>query len=78
MSTVSLKMPEELLARLAAAARRRGVSRSAVVRDALESYLNPTAEGDGAAADLASDLVGSLEGPTDLSYNRKHMRGFGR
>ena len=39
MSTVSLKMPEELATRLDAAARRRGMTRSALVRDALEAYL---------------------------------------
>ncbi len=27
--------------------------------------------------DRAGDLVGSLEGPGDLSWNPKHMKGFG-
>ena len=77
MSTVSLKMPDELVARLAAAARQRGSSRSAVVREALESYLAPSGHGEETAADLASDLIGSIEGPRDLSCSRRHMRGFG-
>jgi hypothetical protein len=78
MFTVSLKMSEDLLSRLAAAASRRGVSRSAVVREALESYLDSNAGGKGTAAHRAADLIGSVEGPRDLSHNPEHMKGFGR
>lgn len=78
MSTVSLKMPEDLATRLAVAARRRGMTRSALVRDALESYLRRVGAGDGSAADLARDLIGVVEGPRDLSERSKHMKGFGR
>jgi metal-responsive CopG/Arc/MetJ family transcriptional regulator len=78
MPTVSLKMPEELAARLAAAARRRGMTRSALVRDALESYLRRVGTANGSAADLARGLVGLLEGPRELSEQSKHMKGFGR
>ena len=78
MPTVSLKMPEELATRLAAAARRRGMTRYALVRDALESYLRRLGAADGSAADLAGDLIGALEGPRDLSRHPKHMKGFGR
>ena len=50
-----------------------------MVRDALESYFGGRS---GAAPhsvlDLAGDLVGCLEGPGDLSYNKKYMRGFGK
>ena len=78
MSTVSLKMPEELATRLAAAARRRGVTRSALMRDALESYLRRVGAGKGSAADAARDLIGLVEGPRDLSSHTRHMKGFGR
>ena len=78
MSTISLKMPEHLATRLAAAARRRGMTRSALVRDALESYLRRVGTGNGSAADLARDLIGVVEGPRDLSQHSKHMKGFGR
>ena len=78
MSTVSLKMPEELATRLDAAARRRGITRSALVRDALEAYLRRVVAGNGSAADLASDLIGVVEGPRDLSQHSKHMKRFGR
>jgi metal-responsive CopG/Arc/MetJ family transcriptional regulator len=78
MSTISLKMPEELATRLAAAARRRGTTRSALVRNALESYLGRAGAGSGSAADRVRDLVGVLDGPRDLSRHSKHMKGFGR
>ncbi len=32
----------------------------------------------GSALELAGDLVGSVEGPGDLSTNPKYMEGFGR
>jgi metal-responsive CopG/Arc/MetJ family transcriptional regulator len=71
-------MPEALATRLDAAARRRGMTRSALVRDALEAYLRRVVAGNGSAADLASDLIGVVEGPRDLSQRSKHMKGFGR
>ena len=30
------------------------------------------------ASELAGDLIGSVEGPEDLSTNKKHMRGYGK
>jgi hypothetical protein len=78
MSIVSLKMSDELMTRLAAAARSRGISRSALVRDALESFLGGGGVGDGSAADLAVDLIGSLKAPRDLSHHPRYMEGFGR
>ena len=79
MKPLSLKLPESLLDRLTSAARERGESRSALVREAIEAYI----EGDsrpqkGSCLDLAGDLVGSVKGPVDLSFNKKHMRGYGQ
>ena len=39
MHTVSLKVPESLASRLEDTARQKGVSKSALIRDALEAYL---------------------------------------
>jgi hypothetical protein len=75
MSIVSLKMPDELASQLTAAARRRGVSRSALLRSALEAYLRDGRTG--SAADLLSDLIGAFKGPKDLSHHPKHLEGFG-
>jgi len=78
MKTLSLKLPDELNARISAIARRRRSSKSEVVRSALDAYLakDSTAQ-KGSALDLAGNLVGSLEGPADLSQSAEHMRGYG-
>ena len=79
MKTISIKIPRPLEVRLTSAARRAGVGKSAIVRKALESYLasGPVRRG-GSCLDLARDLAGCLEGPGDLSWNEKRLRGYGR
>jgi len=75
---VSLKLSETLSSRLDRAARESNQSKSAVVREALEVYLakkeSPKPQ---SVYDLISDLVGTAEGPGDLSTNPKYMEGFG-
>jgi len=79
MRTVSLRLPDELLAKVTALARRRNVSKTAVIRDALESFVDGNAADGGTSAfDLACDLIGSLDGPRDLSHNKRHMKEYGR
>ncbi len=79
MNTISLKVPGSLALRLENEARQRGLSKSAVIRDALEEYLQTTsAENSGSALALAADLAGVLSGPEDLSFNKDHLRDFGR
>ena len=79
MKNLSLKVPDALDVKLRAVARKRRASKSDVVRDALEGYFagrhGPAPH---SVLDLAGDLVGCLEGPGDLSYNKKYMRGFGK
>lgn len=75
MRTVSFKLPEALDDALNDLARTRGSSRSALVREALESLAKGKRR---SVTALASDLVGSVEGPTDLATNRKHMAGYGK
>lgn len=77
MTTVSLKISEQLLSQLNAAARSRSTSRSALVRDALESFLGAAGTDDRSVIALASDLVGAIHGPADLSTNPDHLQGFG-
>ncbi|MCY4563443.1 MAG: ribbon-helix-helix domain-containing protein [Gammaproteobacteria bacterium] len=79
MNTISLKVPGSLALRLENEARQRGLSKSAVIRDALEEYLRTTsAENSGSALALAADLAGVLSGPEDLSFNKDHLHDFGR
>ena len=79
MNTISLKVPETLAVRLENTARQRGVSKSALLRDALEAYLQTDgAERPESALARAAGLVGVLSGPEDLSVNKEYLRDFGR
>ncbi len=78
MTTMTLKVPEVLGRRLARLAESRGASRSAVIREALERFLEETASQPDSCLARASDLIGCVEGPTDLSHNKKLLEGFGQ
>jgi metal-responsive CopG/Arc/MetJ family transcriptional regulator len=75
MRTVSFKLPEDLDDALNELARSRGASRSALVREALESFAKGQRR---SVTSLAGSLVGSVDGPSDLATNRKHMSRYGR
>jgi hypothetical protein len=76
MSNVSLKIPPALHSAVEEMAKRRGVSKSALIREALERYLGaPPAKGSFLA--LAKDYAGCVDGPPDLSSNAEHLEGYG-
>ena len=70
MRTVSVRLPEPLVADLDAESRERGISRSALIRERLElAATQPRSD------PLASirDLIGSVDGGLpDLSARKKH------
>ncbi len=72
----SVKLPEHLDDLLDRLAKQRGVSRSAIIREAVQAYAAAPRTGPSALS-LAGGLAGSLEGPRDLSANAKHLKGFG-
>ena len=80
MQTISLKLPDDLLAQLDSEAKARRVTKSWLVRDSLERALrkeSPT--GAVSCYDLARDLAGVAKGlPQDLAENPKYMEGFGQ
>lgn len=79
MKTVTLKLDEELHARLTEAARRRGCTKSELIRDAVQGWLQDRGTvPHGSLLELAQDLVGCVDGAEDLSTNSEHMRDFGR
>jgi hypothetical protein len=80
MKTVTVKLPAALNARLERAAKQGGQTKSGVVRQALESLLDGRRQARPArsALDLAGDLVGSVEGPGDLSTNPRYLEGLGQ
>src|SRR5436853_430341 len=81
MKTISLKLPGGLHAKLDRAAKQRRQSKSSVVREALEDFLNSKGRSNPerklSALQLAGDLVGCVSGPGDLSTNLKYLEGFG-
>jgi hypothetical protein len=77
--TISVKLPDELLTHLSEEARKRRVTKSALVRESLEKalYRQPPA-GTISCYDLARDLAGTLKGlPEDLADDPKYLQGFG-
>jgi Ribbon-helix-helix protein, copG family len=76
MTTITCKISEKLNAHLEALARRRRVSKSAILRQALEKQVSGRSAAP-SAYDLVKHLCGALRGPKDLSTNPRHMRGFG-
>ncbi len=79
MGTLSIRLPAKLEARLSALARRRRQSKSVLVREAIERFIEASPErAKFTVFDLVSDLAGNSTGARDLSRNKKHMRGFGR
>ena len=78
MTTITCKISEKLNAHLEAMSRRRRISKSAILREALESKAKGAARSAAPSAyDLVRHLRGSLRGPKDLSTNPRHMKGFG-
>ncbi len=79
MSTLTVKLPPPLAARLDALVRRRKQPKSELVREAIERLVDERdAPVKGSVFDLVKDLKGIGIGPRDLSTNPKHMRGYGK
>ena len=77
MKTISFKVPESLMAKLSATARKRRQTKSAGVRAILEDVLSrDPAIQTGSCLELAADVAGCVQGPEDLSFNTKHLRGY--
>jgi hypothetical protein len=83
MSTLTIELPDDLAARLAAASEQAHVPPAQLVRAALEKALPapaPAVPLTGTSAyDLMKDGFGCVSsGVRDLATNPKHMEGFGQ
>lgn len=79
MKTVTLHLPDAVDAKLRALAKQRGKSKTALIRESLDTLLSQTnGPGDRSCHELARDLAGSLEGPGDLTVNPSYMEEYGR
>jgi predicted DNA-binding protein len=77
---ITIRISDSLVKRLKKQAGAKRRSESALVREALESYLGE-APASNSAYDLAraAGLIGCVRGgPSDLSTHRKHFEGFGK
>jgi len=79
MTTISLKIPDELISKVDALAREKRTSRSALLREALEEKVKAAARKTPLSLfDQSADLCGTGQsGLGDLASNHKHLEGFG-
>lgn len=80
MKTLTVRLPEPMVAQIDAESRERKVSKSDIVRERLQAGAGTRRHG--SALDGIADLVGAVEGlPADLSARKKdHLKagGYGR
>jgi Arc/MetJ-type ribon-helix-helix transcriptional regulator len=79
MKTLTVRLPEPLVAEIEAESRGRGCSKSDIVRERLQQAARPARS---APLDAIADLIGSVDGlPADLSARKKRYlkaTGYGR
>jgi Arc/MetJ-type ribon-helix-helix transcriptional regulator len=76
MPIMTIRLSRKESARVGRLAKKRRVSRSEVVRQSIQAL---EAEDTRTALDAWRDVVGIIKGgPTDLSTNPRHMKGYGR
>lgn len=75
-----MKLTPEQKEKIRKLARQRGVSQKKAVMDLVEKEIDeePIKPKPDSFLEAAEDLVGSVEGPGDLSTNPKYLEGFGR
>ncbi|MCW1924884.1 ribbon-helix-helix protein, CopG family [Luteolibacter arcticus] len=78
MAIITCKIPKELDEQLAAAAGIRRVSKSAIVRQALEAALAAKKPAAASLFEQMKDGLGCIDsGVSDLATNKKHLEGYG-
>jgi hypothetical protein len=78
VKTITCKLSDELNAALTAVARKEGVSKSDIIRKAIEDRMElRQGKKSRRAFDLVGNLSGSLKGPPDLLTNSKFREDFG-
>ena len=81
MKTLTVRLPEPLVAEIEMESRVRGCSKSDIVRERLQRAARPTRR-QSTPLDAIADLIGSVDGlPADLSARKKRYlkaTGYGR
>jgi predicted transcriptional regulator len=79
MDTLTLKISSAIKEKLKTYSKRKGLSRSEIVRNALLDYFErDDFDKEGTFYDLAQDLAGSINTNSDLSTNKKYLTGYGQ
>lgn len=82
MKTLTVRLPDDLAARIDAESRERNISKSDVVRERLHGGARPHRRSRVAPLHDIADLVGSVDGlPADVSARKKDYlkaTGYGR
>ena len=80
MTTITLKIPEKLGDELNALAAKKGVSKSALVREAIaENVQRQKQQGQLSAHEVMKKACGMVRsGRRDLATNPRHLEGLGR
>lgn len=79
MDTLTLKIPGVIKEKLKTYSRRKGLSRSEIVRNALLEYFDKDElEKQGTFYDLAKDIAGCVTESSDLSTNNEYLSGYGK
>jgi hypothetical protein len=77
MKTLTIKVPDAVFAEISGAAKTRNVPKSEIVRERLAR--KPIASKRASLWSSMEDLVIAEDAlPTDLSSNRKHLKGYGK
>jgi hypothetical protein len=72
MKTLTVRLPEAMVAKIEAESRRRKLTKSDIVRERLQAAAGPQ-PAHSAGLDGIGDLIGSVDGlPGDLSSRRRH------
>jgi metal-responsive CopG/Arc/MetJ family transcriptional regulator len=79
MDTLTLKVPEFLKEQLNTVAKKKGLNRSEIIRDALTEYFSKDdSDRQVSFYDLSKDIAGSINAASDLSINKRYLDGYGR
>ena len=79
MNTLTLKVPDVLNNKLNLYAEKKGINKSEIVRLALTEYLSKDhLNSMNSFLKLSEDIVGSINGPSDLSINKSHLEDYGK
>lgn len=80
MQTISLKLSDAMSRKLDIATHKKGISKSELLRTIIEDYLSHLNNKKNKVSflELAEDLCGCVNGPSDLSVNQKYFEDFGK